>query len=48
MTDRPASTPVKRSVFLEDYVLSFTERELRVQDTRGLGADLARIDFTAP
>ncbi len=43
-----ASTPVKRSVFLEDYVLSFTERELRVQDTRALGADLARIDFTAP
>jgi hypothetical protein len=39
---------VKRSVFLEDYVLSFTERDLRVQDTRALGADLARIDFTAP
>lgn len=43
-----ASTPVKRSIFLEDWVLSFTERELRVQDTRALGADLARVDFTAP
>ncbi|WP_243336729.1 beta-propeller domain-containing protein [Anaeromyxobacter soli] len=43
-----ASTPVKRSLFLEDFVLSFTDGEVRVQDTRSLGADLARIDFTAP
>jgi hypothetical protein len=42
-----ASTPVKRSIFLEDWVLSFTERELRVQDTRALGTDVARVDFTA-
>jgi hypothetical protein len=39
---------VKRSVFLEDFVFSLTTDELRVQDTRALGVDLARVDLTAP
>ena len=41
------NTVVQRSVFLEDFVLSLTREELRVQDTRALGTDLARVDLTA-
>jgi hypothetical protein len=36
---------VKRSVFLDDFVYSLTSDELRVQDTRALGTDLARVDL---
>lgn len=42
-----SSSLVKRSLFLEDFVYSLTADELRVQDTRALGADLARVDLTA-
>jgi hypothetical protein len=41
-----SSSLVKRSLFLEDFVYSLTADELRVQDTRALGADLARVDLT--
>lgn len=43
-----SSSLVKRSVFLEDFVYSVTAGEVRVQDTRALGADLARVDLAAP
>jgi hypothetical protein len=36
---------VKRSVFLDDFVYSLTPGELRVQDTRALGTDLARVEL---
>jgi uncharacterized secreted protein with C-terminal beta-propeller domain len=39
---------VKRSVFLDDFVFSITSDEVRVQDTRALGTDLARVDLLAP
>jgi hypothetical protein len=43
-----SSSLVKRSVFLEDFVYSITASEVRVQDTRALGTELARVDLTAP
>ncbi|HYG68986.1 MAG TPA: beta-propeller domain-containing protein, partial [Anaeromyxobacteraceae bacterium] len=39
---------VKRSVFQDDFVYSLTAAELRVQDTRALGTDLAWVDLAAP
>jgi hypothetical protein len=36
---------VERSLFLEDFVYSFTRREVRVQDARAMGADVARVSF---
>jgi uncharacterized secreted protein with C-terminal beta-propeller domain len=43
-----SSSLVKRSVFVEDFVYSLTEAELRVQDTRALGTDLARVELATP
>jgi hypothetical protein len=39
---------VERSIFLDEFVLSFTPAELRVQGLGALGTDLARVDFTTP
>jgi hypothetical protein len=36
---------VERSLFLEDFVYSFTRGEVRVQDTRAMGTDVARVEF---
>lgn len=40
------NTLVERSLFLEDYVYSFTRGELRVQDTRAMGTDVATVRLT--
>lgn len=43
-----SNSKVKRSVFMDDYVFSVTEDEIRVNLVSNLGTDIAVINFTEP
>ena len=42
-----AKTEVKRSIFMDDYVLSIARDIIHIQDVRSLGTDVNAVPLTA-